>query len=518
MLGLKEESMRKCAVRVFSADKPDSGMKRILLHYDSDTLEALQKKPFHSKEERAEIAALASCRGIIIDLTTMKIIKKSFCQTVNIPAAFVPLDMNFPINTSEGEIIPEWGIYRTFYGGTLIHSYWFEGKTYLSSFKQIDVTNSRFGDSKTFMQIFLDDQNVFESVDDLYPPGSDKNVVHIFILNNNKLLIDTRVPCQDKVVYIRSLCLEDNSRHVDISDLIRDRNASVTKPMVLGEILTPLQVNRRLRGNKIDVSDDYDGDHNELFTKYVKFLGGERVIYESSVGICTLVPPSCKYRQDIMQGKNNIQKLFTDCMADPNNTRNLSKITFSYDDCVKMIELIERDETIYIDKFEDIYTEGGDKQLQVLTNLILTVPICRVREVLEAYKNFSLMLTRAVEHIFEQYDELCSYICLDSLQTYPGVTSVKFRNYLCDNIVDLSEESLSIDNQWPSFIQKIYSDYYALKCKGEGNIKDLDLKMNITAIIGDSTDDVMYTFLTFPDKYQKAKAAMEKRAATASTA
>lgn len=513
MLGLKSDALKKGMVRVISCDKEESSGRRILLHYDLDSLEALQKKHSHTREEREEIAALASCRGIIIDLKTMKIIKRSFPQTVNIPTAFVPLNMNHPIQTTSGEIIPEWSVYRTFYGGTLVHSYWYEGKAYLASFKQIDVTKSRFGDSKTFLEIFFDDQDVVKNLDELYPPGCDKSEVHIFILNNQKLVFDTRMEVNNQVVYLRSLSLDDNSRLVEVPKIIKEKNASSLKPFIFGQDLKPIHVNQRLQGNKIDVSPDYEGDHSLLLSKYVKFFGGERVIYETNVGICTLVPPSCKYRQDITQGKNNINKLFVDCMADSNNSHGIVDIAFSYSDCERIVELMENHEKIYIDKFEEV---TGDKQLKVLTNLIFSVPLCRLREVLEAYNKFTSMLYAAVDHIYSIFDDLSNSIVTNSLEDYPGIFSTKFRTYLCDNIFGLEEESLPIDNQWPVFIQNVYNTYYKSFCdenSSENDKKNLTLKMNITAIIGDATDDVMYSFFTFPQKYIKGIANIERKAA-----
>lgn len=512
MLGLKQDSFKKGLVRVLTADKEESGKRRILIHYDIDTLEKLQSKAHFTRSEREEITNLASTRGIIVDLNKMEIIKKSYPQTVNIPTAFVSTNIPNPIMTSDGEVIPEWGIYKTCYGGTLLHSYHYEGKIYLSTFKHFDVTNSHFCDSDNFVDSWLKNQDIYKSVDDLYPEGSDLDIVHVFILNDRKLLVDTREnQDEDRVIYLESFSMKDNTKIVDLTEEIKEANSKVSKPITFCKELSPNEVNARLRGTTIDVSDDYEGDRFDLYSKFQCFFGGEKVIYRHSLGICTLVPPSCKFRQRIMEGKNNINKLFVDCMADKFNEKELVDVAFSHIDCLRIAKKLQNGETIYVDQYQ---TVNGDKQLKVLTNLIFTVPLNRIPEVITAYDDFEERLVMAVYYLVDNYEDLKVSFDQDKLATYPGISSKKFRDYLCKNFKNIGFHECTFNEFWPEVLKSLYGRYYNEFCDSEEN-SDEEFRncvnMALVTMVGDAYDDVLYTFITFEDKVTKARAAAEKR-------
>lgn len=512
LLGLKQDSFKKGMVRVLASDKEESGKRRVLLHYDVEALEKLQSKPSFTKKERDEIVALSACRGIIVDLKTMKVIKKSFPQTVNIPTAFVPRDVMNSIMTSEGPITPEWGVYKSCYGGSLLHAYHYEGEFYLSTFRHHDVTNSHFGDSDNFVASWLKNQDVFGSIADLYPIGSDLDLIHIFILNDRKLLVDTREnQDEDRVIYLKSFSMTDPYKLVDLTDQITDANKSANKPISFCKILTADEVNARLRGSTIDVSDDYEGDRFQLYGRFQYFFGGEKVIYEHTFGICTLVPPSCKFRQQILEGKNNIGKLFVDCMADVRNDKDLSDVAFGFDDCLKIAEKLQDGETIYIDKYTLV---TDNKQLQVLTNLLFTVPLNRIAEVIIAYNDFDLRLEDAVVFLIDSHDELSSAIKADGLTTYPGITSVKFREYLCKHLPNLVYSECELNEHWPEVLKRFFGKAYKANCSPDADQEYLvrsQINMGLIAMIGNAYGDILYTFLTFEEKVRKAKLAAEKR-------
>lgn len=513
MLGLRQDGFKKGMVRVRAADKEDSGNKRIILHYDVESLENLQAKPSFTEKERNEIGALAACRGVIIDLDTMQIIKRSYPQTINIPTAFVPLHMNAPILTANGDYVPEWGQYKSYYGGTLLHAYFYKGKVYMSTFSHFDASNSHFGDSDNFVSSFLKNQSIFKDLSELFPVGSDHSVIHIFILNDRKLLVDTREnQDEDRVVYLKSFSLTDRNKIVNLTEEITKANAETEKPISFCKILSPQEVNERLRGKAIDVSDNYDGDRNQLLWKFQNFFGGEKVIYEHTWGICTLVPPSCKYRQQIMEGKNNINKLFVDCMADFKNEKGLSDIAFGMDDCFEIAEKIQMGETIYVDEYQII---TDNKQLQVLTNLLFVVPLNRIPEVISAYKDFDEKLLRAACYLIDYHDELEQAINDNGLTTYPGITSKKFRDYLCEYLPNLHYNDYELNDFWPEVLKKKFASYYKQVCNPDIDQEQqilLQVNMGLVALVGNAYGDILYTLLTFEEKSRKAKVAAEKRA------
>lgn len=512
MLNIRQDGFKKSMVRVRNADKEDSGNKRIIVHYDPDSLESLQSKPTFTEKERKEVEALAKCRGILFDLETMTILKKSFPQTINVPTAYVPLDGYLSVMTSEGEYEPDFAKYKSYYGGTLLHTYWYKGKAYFSTFSHIDASNSHFGDSDNFADSFYKNQDTIKSIDDLYPEWSDKSEVHIFILNDLKLLVDSRDNQQEsRVIYLKSLSMEHPLLIVDLTAKLIYDNKDSEKKILFSDILTPQEVNQKLKGNNIDVSDSYDGDRNQLLYRFQNFFGGEKVIYEHYLGICTLVPPSCKYRQKIMDGKNNINKLFVDCMADFKNEKELVDVAFGLDDCLKIAEKIQMGETIYVDEY-NIVTDN--KQLQVLTNLLFVVPIYRIPDVITAYNNFEESIMRATQYLIESYQDLDESIKEDGLTTYPGITSKKFRDYLCNHIPDLAYNQCELNDFWPEVLKKKFGTYYKQMFNPdidqEVHVR-LQINMGLIAIIGNAYGDLLYTFLTFEEKARKARVAAEKR-------
>jgi hypothetical protein len=518
MAGLRTSAMRDKMVFVTDYTPIESGEKLISLHYNPDNLEKLQSKETNKQSDIDYINNLSSCRGKVFDISNPKNIvevKRSYGQTVNLPIRQVPLEGLLPIPYFGSVVIPNSGIYKPCYGGSLLCSYFYNGKARLSTFRKLDASNSHFGDSDKFVDIWLKNQDIFPTVESLYPPGCDTSIKHLFIINDRKLLIDTRVIQErDHVVYIDSFSPTSPSGTVSLIPLIQEANVNAKKPIIICNPLTPEQVNSRLMGGSF-TSADHSEDHDELVRKMSSFSGGEKVIYLNNIGIFTLVPKSSKFRQTIMDGKNNIDKLFVDCMSDIRNERGLIDIAFSISDLKNMDSDLQVGETVNIDNYTPIY---GNRMLTVLTNLVFTVPLNRVQSAFNAFIEFETKLDECITYLIKRYNDLDKGIKDDKLATFNGITSVKLRNYLCHNIPDLDQVNTQPEEYWPEpalqAYKKFYSDYK--QCEDNDRKCSNKIKMGIVGLVANSEGDLLYSLLTFESKVEKAEIALANRLLKAS--
>lgn len=516
MLGLRTTAFKEKMVFVTDSSPKDSGEKLISVMYNPEKLEQLQGIPNPKKSLLIEIGNLAACRGKVFDISNVKNVKevkRTYGQTINLPVNEVPLEGLLPITYSEKIVIPTKGEYRPCYGGSLLCAYSWNAKDRLATFRKLDASNSHFGDSDKFTDIWLKNQDIFPSISSL-PYGPNGDVKHNFIINDRKLLVDTRdIQERDHVVYIDSFCGSDPTGNYSLIPLIEKLNVGAIKPMVICYPLTPEQVNTRLRGTSF-ISGDRSFEHIELLNMMSPFAGGEKVIYINDCGIYTLVPQSSRFRQTVMDGKNNIDKLFVDCMSDIQNNRGLVDVAFSIPDLKRMNDDLQVGETVNIDNFTKV---SDNRMLTVLTNLVLTVPLNRVDACFEAFTKFEEMIDVAIKYLIERYKDLIFGIEKDSLMSFDGITSVKFRKYLCDRIPYIHDVHVQPSPFWsePALeaYKKFFTDYRQFDCQ-ERQIKN-NIGMGIVALVADAEGDLLYTILTFKTKVEKAEIAMSKRGLSA---
>jgi hypothetical protein len=504
---LKKLGLRPTALKekmVFTTDSTDfekTNEKIISMHYNPEKLEQIQSILNPKPSLLKEIGNLATCRGKVFDISdpnNIKEVKRTFGQTINLPVNFVPLEGLLPISFPNITLQPTSGVYKPCYGGSLLCAYSWNEKERLSTFRKLDASNSHFGDSEKFTDIWLTRQDLFPSISSL-PYGPNKDIKHQFIINDRKLLVDTRdLQERDHVVYIDSFCPSDPTGDYSLIPMI-----------VICYPLTPEQVNKRLSGSSF-ISIDKSPEHEELLEKMSVFSSGEKVIYTNNCGIYTLVPRSSRFRQTIMDGKNNIDKLFVDCMSDTKNTRGLVDIAFSIDDLRRMNDDLQVCETVNIDKFK---TVSDNRMLSVLTNLVFTVPLNRAESCFEAFTKFEAMIDSSINYLIERYDDLFAAIKKDKLATFEGISSVKFRKYLCDTIPYVHDLITQPSPFWSEPALEAYKTFYADYRQfddQERRIKN-SIKMGIVGIVSNSQGDLLYTILTFKNKVEKSEAAVNKR-------
>ena len=515
LLGLPQFSFKNKIVWLTSASDFESGERLVTVHYNPDNLEKILLD--HGKFTQSQVDNIANTRGVIVDLKTMKVIRRTFPRTASLPVICVPTDGTFlQIPTKEGYVTPKFGKYRQCFDGALIHSLNYNGVITLGTFKKIDASNSFFGDSKKFVEIFFDNQSVFSSLASLYSMCS-PDIIHRFILNDMKLKVSSRDRVTDnKIVYLDSYSTINPENTFDLTSFILERNTSASKPIVICPDLSPEQVNDMLSGRNVMRIEAVDpsmicSSHNPLEL----FNDGERVIFLTEIGIYTLVPRSCAFRSNIMGGKVNIFKLFVDCIADSeHNTRGLIDIAFDPSSLHDVASKIINGEDIDLTQYRQII---NNKQLMVLTNLIFIVPIGRIPECFDAYDEFENKIKEAIEYIIERKDDLQMHISeYGSLEGFEAMLSgVKFRDYLSSKIQNPNKCITGIKSHWAESAKELYNHFYAISSQSQNEQENEIAKecMGIVCLVSNSVGELLYSFITYKNKVEKERIAFSKRAA-----
>lgn len=509
MLGLPSDAFLKKLVHVTSATDEESGDKIVTIHYNPDKLEQLYKTP--GSYTPRDLSALSNTRGVIVDLKSKSIKLRSFPRTVSIITASVPNDHLLPIEINGSMVTPTNGTYKECYGGSLLRFYSHNGVVRGSTHRKHDASSSFFGDSDKFISIWLKDQDVFPSLSSLYDNCSE-DVVHLFIINNRKLLVDSRKhQTKDQVVYLESYSMTDPTKYCDLTSFISEKNLTASKPIEICHPLTNEEVNGRLKGEEIQ---SITKDEGTLSSKspLTLFNGGEKIIYRNEFGIFTLVPPSCLFRQRIMDGKVNITKLFVDSVADlKENSRGYVDIAFSLESLRDIADKIISGDSINLSNYQTIIESP---QLMILTNLIFVVPINRIDECFNAYRDFDGMIKESIDFFIERRYDLVEAIENGNLDTIEGMSSgTKLKNYLIERLPKLKDYISAPGFNWSESAKEAFNEYYALmeQTDNEDIKKSMKNNMGIVSIISNATGDVLYSLITYKKKATKERAAFEKR-------
>lgn len=508
--GLPLDSIKKGLVMLTnSTDVEKTNEKLVCLHYNPDKLEKLIQERALDNDS---LTKLANMRGVIYDLEDSKILVKSFPRTVSIYTNSVPTDHLYPINVNGQFKIPSFGTYKKRYGGALLRIFWHKGVARASTHKKIDAINSFFGDSDKFSDIFLNDQDVFSSFESIYD-HSDTDIVHLFIINNEKLIVDSRDKNRNSVVYIKSISMSDPSKICDMTYFITEKNKSSSKPITICEEYSPLEVNRVLQGKPV-----YEPSENTLLNGLLNnFAPGESIIYENEFGIYSIVPSSCSFRQRIMEGTSNVSKIFTDAVADyERNSKGFIKIGFSLESLSEIADLLEAGEPVNLNNYTQI---EGKATLCVLTNLIFVVPISRIRECFVAYSEFNEKIREAILLIIERKEALYKAVCDETLKDYAGMRSMGtfFKKYVSEKIVSLRKQINGPHDNWSDSAKELFEEYYAVYCDSQDEMEKYEMneRMGVVSMISNATDSVLYSFITYKKKIEKEAEAMSKRATSA---
>lgn len=498
-LGLPVEMYKENLLLITDYSKEDSSERLVNFHYNPDEVDKILMGGIHTYYTRQQIATLANTRGIIVDFRTESIVMRSFPRTSIITCNQVPNDTLLPIKVGDNFITPDGGVYKRRFGGVLLRVFENNGIVHACTHKKIDASKSFFGDRVEFTKYWLNDQNVFPSFESLYTQEDlGKKIIHLFIINNRKLLVDSRENQRvDRIVYIKSYSLDLPNEYFDLSATILSINPSCTKPITLPEILSPYQVNSILLGNLTSNNQDL-----------LKFSGGEQIIYENSITqISMLSSESSRFRQQIMEGKLNINELFIKSVANTEN-ENFANIAFSLPDLHDIQEKFENNEIVNIDMYQ---LNLGSSQMKILTNLIFIVPLSRINECFEANENFDKLVIETIDYFMQIADELENEILTGEINNNTNL-SKKLKQYIILNFKN--SKSILMNNitaprdNWANSARELYNQLVEAEFQSE--IENLNLKLAMICFVSNASSEIFYSLLNYKRKVDKAIIAHRK--------
>ena len=525
-LGLPSNVLQNKVITVTDAILTENGKRILSLHYNPSTINnVLAGKYPYSPEQ---IRSIKNCRGIQVDADTGVKELQSWGMTEVMCVDSVPLDGFQPVVINGKLVYPTQGKYTKCYGGALarISKVGGDGPVLLGTHRKINAEISHYGLSDGFVKIFLTRQNVFPTLDSIYDL-CDSDIVHLFILNDRELLIDTReFQDKDRIVYLKSYSVKNPEKTFDLTAYIELRNKDVSKPIEICRPLSNEEVNQRLRGritcdeiNPLDIvsHEDYNNAMRQNTIKTIS--GGDCVIYDNEYGIFTLMPNSCSFRRRIMDGKVNIKKLFVDSVANFAKSE-LQMIAYSPSDLREIAIKIRSGESYNLYEYTVI---DNQPLLTVLTNLFFIVPEHRIDECFDIFESYGMELLTAIQYIISIKRELIGAIADGRLDTYDGMASmgVKFRSYIEANIpVCLNSEFPLVSfggpqPTWPNEVCDFFGSEYSSISQTSSNSLEKNLNsmenLKLICIVTNSQFDDLYSFISYKNKVIKERAALEKR-------
>jgi hypothetical protein len=286
----------------------------VLLHYNSEKIKDLVHN--HSKYTEEEFRSILALKGVIVDIECMRTIIKSFGYTPTLYHDVLPDGVvDTEDENSYMEVDFATAVFQPFYEGTLARLAKHKGEYFLSSQKKIITTNSRWGSSKTFEEMFLKfwGKKTLKEVGDIVfdKTKESSNFCHIFLISHPDLLISTKMNIGAGCLkYLRHEILKNNETDENV-EVVSNWLATYPFKRIDGsgpdvpvnpitkegdtDIYMPVNFGREV-ANKI------------LKDGYIPGSGcGEPVvcIYDNFRRICKITPSSGKWRSNIIGNNPN---------------------------------------------------------------------------------------------------------------------------------------------------------------------------------------------------------------------
>lgn len=525
-LSLPDDCFRRKFVTITDYSKDGSGEHLVSLHYNvAKVPELLSGASLYTP---AEVKQILNVRGVVYDLDTNEIACISYPYTNILPVNSVPLDHSLPVPTTAGFIVPMNGKYFECYGGALYRVYFHNNKERGSTHRKMDADNSHFGRSDNFGDIFMRNQDVFPSLDSIYNVSAEDEI-HLFLLNDENLLIDSREHhTENRIFYLGSLSVKIPNKICDMRHTIEQLNTQATKPIHFPKELTPNEVNARLKGNFNQILQIDFNQPPQMINNFLRSVGpvaltlfsdAKRVIYQNEIGIYTLASTPVLFRQRMMDGQANVTKLFTDCIANfYRDDKVMVPYGFSVDALREIMTNVKNGESYDLNNFELITDKP---ELIVLTNLAFCVPLHLIDECFDAYTSFGKILSAACEFFIQHKERLLQHINNNDLDKFEGMHSAskKMKDYLAANLPKCFDRNVrkTIDSgtkaHWPHLVIELYHSLYtqiAQNKKIKMKVEDLMVDAAIVCLVANATGDCLYALMNFEKKHKATLAAFSR--------
>lgn len=465
-----------------------------LIHYNPNKITEIMKSPYSND--------ILKIRGYIINLTMKKIVCKSYSYPEEIISDELPKYIpNHP--ESEGNV--QW---TKFYNGVLIRLWKDQDKVMFSTHKKINALNSYFDEKDNkFYNFFINNQSVFTL--DNFP--CIQNEVHLFLVTDNKLLVEARYEsCSNSVIYLESFSLKQNASEKDSENVTMKMKTIIEheNETALKKILFQYPV-------------DYD-EANEWFQygpvktsysdEYQRFQSGEKIIMTYNGKKYTCIPNSLIERRNIIDGNCNQYKLFCDFLIKVMNGHSVFPHYYSYDDLVDMNKYVQLQEEIPQDLLDNKYDSEDNVYLTTLTNLFFLVPTTRIDDLMKAYLKFNTNIINTVEFLYKHIGELFELADQNKLREFPSLHTGGAA--LINEITRLGSYKFTILNTVPKYMEQCDAVYFwdrffdAVHSGDDKLFNEYTFKIKLFMFIISS--ESLYAFLNFETKYNNTMKAWEK--------
>ena len=498
-----------------------------LIHYNQDKAEDM----LYGKTDISpvDIKKILACRGWIIDTKNAIILCRSYGYTVNITMENIPEGpISIPIRGIDHSSILEHVLneddikYSIYYGGTLCRIWSFEGENIFSTHKKINAINSKWGNSETFVSLFEKNQNTYK----ISSVPVDANLVHIFLINDQSLLLDTRSKVKiNQVMYLETFDLNSlnvNSRK-EITENVRSQieqdNIGVEKPINFPQIITRETANiwlstgsSHFSSEKVDVVEKLSDLNSNNFP--IIWGQGEKIIVSHQGNLYTFLSQSAQWRRSLMDGKFNIYQIYCNLLFLKNRKVELCPFSFTLSELTQLKNFIL--DGNLPESFGEILEQHRSDNIYGIcaTNLFFAVPLDRLDDVLYTLNYFERDIISVMEFLYFHQKELTERKRNNTLNEFPSLHNKKnIITFLTNSIDQIFRNSkpIFIDNifqiasSWPIMIQTQFYDCHKIwdKTKSHDLRNEMSTKARILYFIMGLYGDILYTFLSLPQKYNK---------------
>jgi len=510
----------------------------LLFHYHPDYVKRLEEPRFGYSLN--EIMAIKAIRGIIVDVDSDEIVCLTGPYTNSFIRSSVPDDYHFKFDSL---MTDTFGVdqvsdcqYKEWIYGSLIRVFAHKGVSFMSTHKRISCENSHFANSRTFSNIFFSSQDIFSSPESILHGRKDEGIIHLFILQDKDLIVDSRkVYDESRVYYICSFNLLDPHGQLtnEMTETIQRLNAETERPIYFPRILTPAEANQLLSPS--GVLDDRIQSQEDIETIVTRcdretglsfFNSGEKVFMSNAYGIFAIVPPSAVIRSNLMAGTANINLAFSACISRAQSAaavpdKIIVPFGFTYEQLDSMRDALIAGEDIDFSQYENL---KPSYQEIVLTNLLFFSPRSKINECFNAYTSFGDNILKTADYLWSIAYDLKNACLNDRLDEFTGILkgSVQMKRYIQYNFpaclfFKAAGKQRCIDDiigsgPLPHWNTKAVERFRKNVSEGiKTKNKDFLKRNAVLCFVMNAPGDVMFAMFRLEEKITKGRIAAENR-------
>lgn len=161
----------------------------VLVHHEKDSLKAIHEDKEFTQSEKT---ALFNLRGIIVDLTEYKVRCRSFGYTPTVTVQEIKEGKVLKLKDQLGlDVIidPKAATFQPYYSGPLIRLWKYNGMEFHSTQTTINTVDSKFGNSPTFLRMYLGMKG--PSREELWDEKPTSNYTYVFMASHFSTLMET---------------------------------------------------------------------------------------------------------------------------------------------------------------------------------------------------------------------------------------------------------------------------------------------------------------------------------------